>query len=196
MLCVFLFCKVHVFPPFLLLSVLKLLVLFACFLVNSDHCKDIQPAGFPQGASQLLPDSTADRSLKASCPFKSFISITQQVQWHTSNKQPEKRKLTGLGWASQAGRQAGGGTRHLQADRPSDQSRHWTHTHAMPYTRSLTHTYSPVWKKWLSLVHLKPDKDLWELWGFCLSSHCGNQSLMLSGLGGSFLRFGFNQLRE
>lgn len=50
--------------------------------------KRITPMGFPQGC--FLPDPVIDRSLKASCPFKSFISITQQVQWHTSNKQPEK----------------------------------------------------------------------------------------------------------
>ena len=36
-----------------------------------------------------------DHSLKACCPFKSFISITQQVQWHTSNKQPEKENWQG-----------------------------------------------------------------------------------------------------
>lgn len=41
-------------------------------------------------------------SPNASCPFKSFISITQQVVWHTSTKQPEKRKLTGQGGAGQA----------------------------------------------------------------------------------------------
>lgn len=46
--------------------------------------------------------------------LKSFISITQHVQCHTSNNQPtkKKKKSSGLLWAGQAE-----GTGHLQKDR-------------------------------------------------------------------------------
>lgn len=41
-------------------------------------------------APRFHHESVVDHFVTASCLFKSFISITQQVQWHTSNKQPGK----------------------------------------------------------------------------------------------------------
>lgn len=75
---------------------------YFCFSQNTGRLEDNHPCGFPRSAPQLLLDPVVDRSLKASCPFKSFISITQQVQWHTSNKQLEKENCQG--WVEPARR--------------------------------------------------------------------------------------------
>ena len=103
------------------------------FSLNKDSCEDIHPCGFPPGASQFLPDPVADRSPKASCPFKSFISITQQVQWHTSNKQPEKENWQG--WVEPARR---------RNQTPTDGQALWSESSLWlqcKHTHTHTHTY-------------------------------------------------------
>jgi len=154
-------CIVHVSLQFthlrwdqLTVGFISLFLLYRC---------DIHPYGLPQ----FNPDCVGGRSLKASCPFKSFLSITQQVQWCTSNKQPQKRKLTGLGGASQAKEpDTYGETGPLI--RAVTVATMQTHTH--------THTHSPtqtaLTKANLGLVHLKPDNDKLGPWRFCPSFYC------------------------
>lgn len=112
--------------------------------------KTFTPMGFPLGAAQVLPESVVDHSLKASCPFKSFISITQQVQWHTSNKQPEKENWQG--WVEPARR---------RNQTPTDRQALWSEPSLWlqcKHTRIHSRTHKQLWQK------KKKNGLAWPIW--------------------------------
>lgn len=112
---------------------------------------------YSRGASQFHRESVDDCSLKASCPFKSFISITQQVQWHTSNKQPEKESSQGWVEAARGRNQT-----------PTDRQALWSEPSLwLPRKHTRTH----------SLAHNQPQQTnetgfAWSVWSLIRTRKC------------------------
>lgn len=85
-------------------------------------------------------------SPKAFCPFKSFISVTQQVQLHTSNKHPEKENWQGWVEPTRQGNQT-----------PTDRQALWSALLLWLYTHNALTT------KRLSQIRThKGCRDYWE----------------------------------